>query len=50
MVTQVGQGRGKLCSALGCLLISSWTSVAWDTALTDVAQQGLGLSHGCSLA
>lgn len=44
-------GTGEpLCSALGCLLISSWMSVAWDTALTDVAQQGLGLSHGCSLA
>lgn len=34
-------GTGEpLCSALGCLLISSWTSLAWDTALTDVAQPG----------
>lgn len=34
-------GTGEpLCSALGCLLISSWMSLAWDSALTDVAGPG----------
>lgn len=37
-------------SSVGCLLISSWTSLAWDTTLTDRLGQGLGLSHGHSLA
>lgn len=37
-------------SSVGCLLISSWTSLAWDTTLTDRLGQVLGLSHGHSLA
>ncbi|KAF2985420.1 hypothetical protein EK904_002064 [Melospiza melodia maxima] len=36
--------------SVGCLLISSWTSLAWDTTLTERLGQGLGLSQGHSLA